>query len=181
MNEQSRNKNRLTLIALAALFLVPVLVAMYLNSGWSDWQPAATRNHGELIRPVLPVAGVPLLDQQRGHLRWTLVSVNCRVDCGARLDELARLRRGLGRLDEKLTVAALGAPGAPPAPVAALEDPDGRIAAALESRLLPPRGLYLVDPLGNLMLRYAEDYQASEVLDDLERLLKYSKFGDPGS
>ncbi len=176
MNEKRRNKNRLTLIALAAVFLVPVLAAMFLNSRWSNWKPEATRNHGTLIRPVLPVAGVPLLEDQRGHLRWTLVSVNCRVDCDARFDELARLRRGLGRFDEKLTVAALGAPGAPPESVAALEDPDGRITAALGSRSLPARGLYLVDPLGNLMLRYTEDYQASDVLEDLERLLKYSKF-----
>lgn len=179
MNDKTRRKNRLTLVALAAVFVVPMLAAMYLNSRWSNWQPEATRNHGTLIQPVLPVAGVPLLEDQRGHLRWTLISVNCRIDCAARFDELARLRRGLGRFEEKLTLAALGAPGAPPEPVAALDDPAGRIAAALASRSLPAHGLYLVDPLGNLMLRYAEDYQASDVLDDLERLLKYSKFDEP--
>ena len=176
MNARSTNRNRWTLIALLALFLAPLLGAMYLNSSWSGWQPGATRNYGELIEPVLPLGELEFFQRQRREARWTLISLNCRIDCEARLDELARMRRGLGRHEDKLSVAALGAPAALPAPLAAIDDPEQLVAQALQSRSLPAQGLYLVDPLGNLMMRYPPDYQAGAVVDDLERLLKYSKF-----
>ncbi len=176
MNERTANKNRWTLIGLAAVFLVPLLAAMYLNSSFSSWRPGATRNYGELIEPVLPLGELEFFQRQRRAARWTLVSLNCQVDCEAHLDELARMRRGLGRHEDKLTVAALDAAVNPPAPLAAIDDPDRLVARALASRSLPAQGLYLVDPLGNLMMRYPPDYTAGAVVDDLERLLKYSKF-----
>ena len=37
--------------------------------------------------------------------------------------------------------------------------------------------IYLVDPLGNLMMRYPAEPDPSRVIKDLERLLKYSGFG----
>ena len=38
-------------------------------------------------------------------------------------------------------------------------------------------GLYIIDPFGNYMMRYAPDAEPKKVLRDLERLLKVSKFG----
>ena len=37
--------------------------------------------------------------------------------------------------------------------------------------------IYLVDPLGNLMMRFPAAPQAKRMIQDLERLLKYSSFG----
>ena len=38
-------------------------------------------------------------------------------------------------------------------------------------------GLYIVDPLGNLVLRYPLGAAGNSVLDDLKRLLKVSQIG----
>jgi hypothetical protein len=37
--------------------------------------------------------------------------------------------------------------------------------------------IYLVDPLGNLMMRFPPDPDPSKMIKDLQRLLKYSSFG----
>jgi hypothetical protein len=40
-----------------------------------------------------------------------------------------------------------------------------------------PDHVYLVDPLGNLMLRFPRDPDPSGMIKDLQRLLKYSRIG----
>jgi hypothetical protein len=40
-----------------------------------------------------------------------------------------------------------------------------------------PEHIYLVDPLGNLMMRFPADPDPSRMIKDLQRLLKYSRFG----
>ena len=37
--------------------------------------------------------------------------------------------------------------------------------------------IYLVDPLGNLMMRFPRDPDPSKMIKDLQRLLKYSRVG----
>jgi len=37
--------------------------------------------------------------------------------------------------------------------------------------------IYLIDPLGNLMMRFPRDPDPAQVIKDLQRLLKYSRFG----
>jgi hypothetical protein len=39
------------------------------------------------------------------------------------------------------------------------------------------QGFYLVDPAGNLMMRYFVDSEGAGILQDLKRLLRYSRIG----
>jgi hypothetical protein len=41
----------------------------------------------------------------------------------------------------------------------------------------PVDHLYLIDPRGNLMMRFPRDPDPSRMLKDLQRLLKYSRIG----
>jgi hypothetical protein len=41
----------------------------------------------------------------------------------------------------------------------------------------PADHIYLVDPLGNLMMRFPRDPDPSRMIKDLQRLMKYSRFG----
>jgi hypothetical protein len=41
----------------------------------------------------------------------------------------------------------------------------------------PPGHLYLIDPLGNLMMRFPRDADPSRILRDIARLLKASQIG----
>ena len=38
-------------------------------------------------------------------------------------------------------------------------------------------GIYLVDPLGNIMMYYAKDFVGKQLLKDLKKLLKNSNIG----
>ena len=50
-------------------------------------------------------------------------------------------------------------------------------AAAFPAEGAPSDHIYLVDPLGNLMLRLPRDPDPAKRVKDLERLLRYSGFG----
>ena len=46
-----------------------------------------------------------------------------------------------------------------------------------DSRRCTRDHIYLVDPLGNLMLRFPRDPDPSRMIKDLQRLLRYSRIG----
>jgi hypothetical protein len=142
------------------------------------WAPGAAGNYGELIAPR-PLAGEPL-QALRG--KWVLVSFDraaCDAYCERKLYYMRQVRRAHGKDHgriERLWVLTDG--GAPRA----------ELLAAIEgthvSRVSPggfpgerSDHIYLVDPLGNLMMRFPRDPDPSRMLKDLQRLLKYSRIG----
>ena len=88
--DRLRARNLRTVLALAALFLLPVAASFWLYYG-VGWRPAGRTNHGELIEPPrpLPAASFPAADG-RGAVsnvfsgQWTLVYVGngaCDIAC----------------------------------------------------------------------------------------------------
>ncbi|MEM9531041.1 MAG: hypothetical protein AAGA23_08980 [Pseudomonadota bacterium] len=163
-------RGRGTLILIFALFLAPVLAAVFLNSTFSDWRPGSTRNYGQLITPVIPLANelpprVTGSDTPPWQLLWPR-RLSCGDECAAQLAELERIRQTLGRHRDKLEIALLpeGVPDTAP------------LLAALRARELDPESLYLIDPLGNLMMAYTQPVDATGLRKDLDRLIRHSKF-----
>jgi hypothetical protein len=177
-----RNRSRLILIGLAALFVVPILLANYLNRTWSEWAPEVTKNSGDLVQPVLPLPGRDPAEWQRdAEGRWTLLAVrtDCDQDCLELMGLVFNVHRAMGhRADRVQRVLVLPAAPAEPLSIPRLMlSVDVDLAAALEQELGGPASLYMVDPLGNVMMRYSDGFDAGGLQDDLERLLKYSKVG----
>jgi hypothetical protein len=58
--DELRARNLRTLAALAALFVLPLVLAFFVYYG-TDWRPSAHVNHGQLITPArrLPAAALP--------------------------------------------------------------------------------------------------------------------------
>jgi len=52
-----------------------------------------------------------------------------------------------------------------------------QLAAATGAGIARLDGFYLIDPLGNFMMRYEMTAEPKGVLKDLQRLLKYSALG----
>ena len=50
-------------------------------------------------------------------------------------------------------------------------------AFAIQLAAYPQNNMYVVDPLGNLMMRYAADAASKNMLKDLKKLLKLSNIG----
>jgi hypothetical protein len=174
-----RGRVKLALVGLACLapfFLASVLYLV-------RWSPGTTSNYGELLQPM--TVAVPPFDRLKG--RWILVSFDpgaCDAACERKLYLMRQIQRAQGREQhrvDRLWVVIDGA--APNAPRALTEG--ARITSAPErdwSRLFPADGtvrdhLYLIDPIGNLMMRFPGNPDPAGILKDLSRLLRYSGFG----
>jgi len=179
----ARTKNRLTLILIALVFFVPLALAFLFNA--EGWRPAQTRNHGSLIEPARDVTAVPLTLADGGAFAWkiptwpwTLVLLpggNCADACRTRIDELLRMRITLGRNAERVRVLYLGPDlgtdwvGARK-PLLAGQTQDAAF-DALRPGTDDTLALALVDPNGLLMMQYKPGYVASDVREDLVRVL----------
>ena len=164
-------KNKLLLIG--AVCLAPVVAgwAIYL----SGWRPSATGNYGELI-PPRPLAGAPF-EWLRG--KWVLVMFDtaaCDVYCERKLYFMRQVRRTQGKDMERIERLWAVTDGGKPRPelLAVIE---GTHVVNFKDPSFSPDYIYLVDPLGNLMLRFPRDPDPSKMVKDLQRLLKASRIG----
>ena len=186
------------LIAMILVFAAPV-VATWFYLFFPQYLPDTRSNRGELLSPPVPLpATMPLVDRDgapfdAGSLgdAWTLVYVSdgaCTESCIERLTQLRQIRLGLGegrRLVERLLVVADAElprdralmDGAFAGMHLAGTDRGGRAAllAALGGETVDLGGVYVLDPRGALMMRYAADAAPEDMLNDMERLLKGSK------
>lgn len=164
-------KSKLVLIALVCAAPLVLGTAAYLL-GWSPGKPG---NYGELVPPrAVPAAPFAAL---RG--KWVLVSADaaaCDAYCEKKLYFMRQVRRAQGkdmeRIERLWLVSGAGAPRAEL--LAAIE---GTRVVALEDPAFTREHIYLVDPLGNLMLRFPRDPDPSRMIKDLQRLLRYSRSG----
>ena len=176
-----------TLLLIAAVTLAPI-IASYTIYYFFPREPAA--NYGTLL-PTAPISGIEgtqpdgspfRLGELRG--RWVLLArggQNCDAGCERRLYATRQARTMQGKEQDRIVrVFLLEGDAVPPA--ALLAQHPGlvvvRIPAPVASRL--PDGAksdYLVDPLGNLVLRYSEDPDIKGIARDLTRLLEASRIG----
>ncbi|HMV40335.1 MAG TPA: cytochrome oxidase assembly protein [Plasticicumulans sp.] len=194
----SVRRARLQLLLIIALFALPLAVAIGL---FGQWRPAGSAEHGELLNPVRalsPLSALATDDTPLApdflHGRWTLVYVASGSDCPALCrDALWRLRqvrlaigRDIDRVQRLVLFASM--PDDASRQWLAREHPGlAAGAATTEARTeftggwrtdgRPGGWIYLVDPHGNLVLRYAADGEAGGMLKDLTRLLKLSQIG----
>ena len=191
----ARGRTLRTIAALAALFVLPLAAALWLYYGMG-WSPAQHVNHGELL-PVRalpsvslpPAGGGPSLANVFAR-RWALVYVGdgrCNLACGQALDVMrltqAALNEDTTRVQRVFLATAHCCDEAHPAP----RQPGLLVldaSAGSASRLIEffPGGerdsmIFVVDPLGNLMMRYDARHGPRGLLLDLQRLLRLSNIG----
>ena len=144
------------------------------------WTPRRAANYGELLEPRRlegPLA--PL----RG--KWVLVTFDaaaCPPACERKLYIVRQVRLALGKDAARIERLWLVTDGGRPSArlVAAIEGAHIAATTIEAERAFPGElraHIYLVDPLGDLMMRYAADADPSRMIKDLERLLKYSSVG----
>jgi hypothetical protein len=164
----------------AVLFVCAAPLVLGWLAYYERWIPGRTGNYGELLQPR-PLAGA--LAPLRG--KWVLVTFDaagCGASCERKLYIVRQVRRAQGKDAERIERLWLLTDGGTPRPalLAAIEGShvaaaDAALAAAFPGELLAY--IYLVDPLGNLMMRFPADADGSRMIKDVARLLKYSSFG----
>jgi cytochrome oxidase Cu insertion factor (SCO1/SenC/PrrC family) len=198
-------RQRRLLIGLALMFFAPLGVAFYLYYGHGTWHPGGRVNAGDLIVPPRPLPSLALPLQSSGETdsdflrrKWTLLYVErgtCSQACQKRLYQTRQVRLALDRDMDRVQRVFIADGDCCDFQVLHEQHPDliavrMSPAAAPLLALLPPRGtgdesggdanarrIYLIDPLGNLMMSYAPGAKPKGMLEDMKRLLRLSQIG----
>ncbi|HLX81207.1 MAG TPA: cytochrome C oxidase subunit I [Burkholderiales bacterium] len=173
-------RGRVKLALLAVFFLLPI------GASWIAWRfelvSGTSGNYGTLL-PPRPVA-LPAIAALKG--KWVLVQFDggaCGAACERKHYFMRQLRRAQGKEMQRIERLWLVTDAVPPRAelLAAIEDtviaPAGTAAAEFPAERSVVDHIYLVDPLGNLMMRFPRDPDPLRVIRDLQRLLKVSSFG----
>ena len=199
-----RARNLRTLGLLAALFLLPLVLAFCTYYG-TAWRPAGHVNHGTLISPPRQLPAVALPRVRPGGTgaaaddaasptalrgKWSLVYVGpgrCDAACRNALYLMRQTRLALNNDMTRVARVFLVSDACCADEFLAREHPglmvldaQGALGAALLGQF-PAREradtLYVVDPLGNLMMSYDARQDPHGLLEDLKKLLRLSHIG----
>ena len=176
-----------TLLVLAGLFIVPLALAWLMYSGVIDYLPKATTNRGSLIQPPVKADFPGEFNRLDLIEHWMLVyplPLVCGDRCYEDLSGLHKVQRALGRDANRLRTVLLAekAPGdnfvaeveAIDATLVVITDETGKLARQFE-KLAGRRGVYMIDPLGHIMMHYPSGSDPNDIRLDVKRLLRYTK------
>ena len=178
----TRPAQRRPLWWLLLLFAVPLAGAFWLYYG-SSWRPTLRTNHGELIAPVVQISGATF----RG--KWSLVVIasadaGCDSGCQERLIYARQTWLSLGKLVPRVQRVLVAGAGCCDATYLRREHQGlvqanrSDLEATLKTLSEPVNhAIFIVDPLGNLMMRYDVGRDPKGLRDDLKTLLELSHIG----
>ncbi len=184
-----RRRGRLVAAAIFAVCALPLAAAVV---AYFFLPPSGRVNYGDLLEPRrLPavrlerVDGGPfVLDELKG--KWVMLQLDaaaCGESCQAKLFNMRQSRLAQGdNADRVARVWLVDGGGTPPAGLARLYDGVVMVRAAPEIVVaLPapePRDhVFLLDPRGDVILRFPQNADPKRIIQDLRRLLKYSGIG----
>lgn len=115
---------RLSLVIIAAMFVLPLLLAWLMYNGTIDFKPGSTRNLGELVQPAIPIdwsKGIETLHGDHDPTRpnppdriflehWVIlyaVENPCTESCIESVTGIRQVHRASGRNQGRIRVALL--------------------------------------------------------------------------
>ena len=156
-SEQTQKANRRKFLLLLTLMCAPVIVSYALY--FFDFRPDS-KHYGDLL-PIVKVSGRgsnivdnTILRMKDLHGKWVLVT----VDSG-RCDDIDP--------DSELIKEHEG--------VYFVRDKDNEIVKLFETADVHTKHIYLLDPIGNLMMRFPEKIDGKKMGNDIKRLLHVSQ------
>lgn len=184
------------LYLLLAVCVAPVLASY---TAYYFLPPAGRTNYGELVQPQRPLPALtlrrldgPTVDARELRGSWVMVQVDsgdCDANCEKKLWQMRQVRLTTGRDADRVQRAWMITDDMPLATrlmrefdgTAFLRARPDELAAFLALPAVPQARLadhiWLIDPLGNLMLRWPKDADPNRMKKDLIRLLKASGIG----
>jgi cytochrome oxidase Cu insertion factor (SCO1/SenC/PrrC family) len=191
-------KSSFTGYMLFAVFIVPLLIAiaMYVMRGDSAKTNAAA--HGELIHPAQPIETMQLraddstlysLNDIKG--KWTYflyIKDSCNLECEAALFKIRQTRISTGRERNRVRLLlATDSDKAVSIDTNIKQRNSGVIFSQIEDltisdevaqkEKLQSTYIYIIDPNGNLMMKYDDTSTSKSMLRDIKKLLKLSNIG----
>ncbi|PKO73469.1 MAG: hypothetical protein CVU23_02520, partial [Betaproteobacteria bacterium HGW-Betaproteobacteria-17] len=173
------------------VFVVPVAAAYLAFFGW---RPAGHTNYGDLLKvtPLQQTAGATHdgtpLDLTSLQGKWLMVHVGparCDAGCERQLYLMRQVRITQGKEQSRIERLWVLTDGGEVAPALLLDYPglhlwrpaDPAFVGQFPADEDRTGHIYLVDPLGNLMLRFPADPDPKRMMKDIKLLLKASQIG----
>ena len=182
---------RINLVLIFAVFAIP-LIAAYLS--YFVWPPQSRLNYGELIEPkTLPDAALRdaegkemPLSKLRG--KWIMLSVDsadCGEACNHKLYLMRQIRISMTKEMNRIERVMLVRDNAKLPSEIATKYPGMHVLSGATDTLLKTLSadanvsdyIFLIDPVGQVMMRYVKNPDATGVRRDLSRLLSVSQVG----
>ena len=187
--DQKDRNNQRTLLLVAAVCIAPFVGSFLL---YYFWQPSSRINYGELIEgAMLPAVTLSRpahkpVDLAKLRGRWIFVTADsgaCDEYCNKKLWQMRQVRMTQGKYLERIERVWLLTDDAAVASAMEKEYEGMHTAQGADAlKALPVKSalrdhIWLVDPLGNIVLRYPKDADPSRMKKDLERVLRVSRIG----
>jgi hypothetical protein len=188
-NEQIQKVNRRKFLLLLALMCAPVIVSYALY--FSDFRPES-KNYGDLL-PIVKVTGKgtnvqdnTILRMKDLHGKWVLVTVDsgrCDELCKEKLYFMRQVRLVQGKEKHRIERLWLIKDDIDPDPelikghegLYVVRDKEKEILNFFGSTDVQTKHIYLLDPIGNLMMRFPEKVDGKKMGNDIKRLLHVSQ------
>lgn len=181
-------KKQLALVALA--FVAPLMLATWMYTG-GHWVPEGGSNYGTILQPIvnladeLPASPVVALTENQ----WLMLYVNsdsCEQNCLEALYRLRQSRLMLANEMSRVTRVFLHGESAPDkvfleeqhAGLVTITDKNLEILLASKQPAEHRQGgIFLIDPLGNLVMYFSPDLLPGKMVEDIKHLLDLSRIG----
>lgn len=197
-----KSRQRLVLTALIVVFSMPFVAAWFIYN-FSDGRGDNGGNFGELIVPPPSIPDLKLLDPLTGENKQNLrgkwnvlymVEGDCTLECTRNLEMMLGLRRALDKDSGRLQLIVATADTGVEKGLSNYLKNDNRRKILLfpyvdhtsnpdlgplpaKSAVFEQGKFYIIDPLGNLILRYSSNSDPEGLYSDIKRLLRYSRIG----
>lgn len=191
MSNETARKNRIKLILLMLLMLSPVIASYLFHV--LQIRPEGTVNYGELLEvkalqgQAHDIENNAIFRPKQLRGKWSLITIDsgsCDEYCQKKLYLMRQIRLVQNTEKDRIErVWLIDDQSLPNQDIK--EEYEGTILlSAKDSDLLsefPAQSsqrdhIYVVDPMGNLMMRYPRDPEPKKISDDLKLLLKLSHF-----
>ncbi len=202
MSEAGNNKNnKIILILVVIVFTSPLILSWYVFNYTNFLETRGMSNHGELIVPPRPLVNLSLIDpikadrKENLHGKWSMVYVtrSCDKLC---VDNVYRMRQIHIAMDKHslrvqkvllltqqhanelsdllANYAGQQVINTDLIDTKALLD---KFRLTISDNPLEAGRIYIIDPLGNLMMSFDPDANPRDIMQDLKKLLRASRIG----
>jgi hypothetical protein len=179
-------QGKTTLFKLGLVFILPVVLAK--GALELNWFNEASTNQGQLLEPTINMSHIPWKGIPKWRLMYVLPAV-CDEICENALFSLTQVWIALGRQQNRVESTVIFTASSDQQALAKLRQKQDVALLNIHETAAPinsgdDNAVYIVDTLGNGMLRYTlvEDKQeaildSKAMLADLRKLLKLSRIG----
>lgn len=201
-HSSSRRNARLIIVVVVLMFTAPIATSWYLFY-FTDLSKARGESHGEMYQPLRQLSDAPLFDpfaekpgEDHLHGKWTLLYIShgqCDEVCKENIYRMRQIRLAVIRYADRLQRVWMTDVADTGLLKNLLQEYQGtklldinrvRNVLSLEQFALGEDDdplyadhLYVIDPFGNLVLRYRMDADPVGIIKDLRRLLRNSRVG----